>query len=112
MTDLTSKHCKSCEGGVEVLSNTEIQRFMDVIDSGWNTTQNHTIERKFTFTNYWQATAFVNAIAWIAHKEDHHPDILLTYNTVTVSWTTHAISGLSENDFICAAKTDQVLENE
>lgn len=111
MSHLASKHCKSCEGGVEPLNQIEIQRYLDVLDPSWEKSGN-AIERLFTFTNYWQATAFVNAIAWIAHKEDHHPDILLTYNTVRVTWTTHAISGLSENDFICAAKTDQAIDND
>lgn len=112
MSDLTTKHCKSCEGGVEALGKAEILRYMDLIDPSWKKTEEGLIQRKFEFSNYWQATAFVNAAAWIAHTEDHHPDILLTYNTVTVSWITHAISGLSENDFICAAKIDQLLETE
>lgn len=111
MSDLASKHCKSCEGGVEPLTAAEIQRYLDVLEPGWKKGDKNNIERQFEFSNYWQATAFVNAAAWIAHTEDHHPDIQLGYNQVVVSWTTHAIKGLSENDFICAAKIDQLLDN-
>lgn len=111
MSDLASKHCKSCEGGVEPLTAQEIQHYLDVLDPAWKKGQSHNIERSFEFNNYWQATAFVNAAAWVAHTEDHHPDIRLSYNQVVVSWSTHAINGLSENDFICAAKIDQLLDN-
>jgi 4a-hydroxytetrahydrobiopterin dehydratase len=112
MTNLASKHCKACEGGVEPLNNSEVQRYLDVIDPAWSKAGDGSIKRQFSFSNYWQATAFVNAAAWIAHTEDHHPDILLTYKTVDVSWITHAIGGLSENDFICAAKIDQLFDND
>lgn len=112
MSDLKTKHCQSCEGGVDALSNNEIQRYLDLIDPNWQRSTSHSIQRLFEFSNYWQATAFVNAVAWIAHTEDHHPDIVLTYKQVTVKYTTHAINGLSENDFICAAKVDQLLETE
>ena len=111
MTQLASKHCKACEGGVDPLNNVEIQKFLDIVDPAWRKISSNdvpAIERKFEFSNYWQSTAFVNAAAWIAHTEDHHPDITLTYNTVTIKWWTHAIGGLSENDFICAAKLDQI----
>lgn len=111
MSDLASKHCKSCEGGVEPLTAQEVLRYLDVLELGWKKGAKNNVERQFEFTNYWQATAFVNAVAWIAHTEDHHPDIQLGYNQVVVSWSTHAINGLSENDFICAAKVDQLLDS-
>ncbi len=112
MSDLATKHCQSCEGGVDPLSTAEVLKFLDLIDTNWARVSETKIQRDFKFSNYWQASAFVNAVAWIAHTEDHHPDILLTYDSVSVSWTTHAIEGLSENDFICAAKVDQLLELE
>jgi 4a-hydroxytetrahydrobiopterin dehydratase len=62
--------------------------------------------RKFDFKNYYQTMAFVNALAWISHAEDHHPDLLVKYNACTVRYSTHSVGGLSENDFICAAKAD------
>ncbi len=68
------------------------------------------IEAGFDFKNYYQTTAFVNAVAWIAHNEDHHPDIRFSYKHCDVSYSTHAINGLSENDFICAAKIDVLVE--
>ena len=67
------------------------------------------IGRLFRFKNWCQTMAFVNAIAWIAHRENHHPDLEVGYNTCRVSYTTHAIGGLSENDFICAAKVEALL---
>jgi 4a-hydroxytetrahydrobiopterin dehydratase len=67
------------------------------------------IEAPFAFDNYWQTTAFVNAVAWIAHTQDHHPDISFGYKTASVRYWTHAVDGLSENDFICAAKIDALL---
>lgn len=111
MTDLRSKSCQSCEGGVPPLSTAEIQRFLTVIDANWQLDNvKNTITRAFEFKNHYQVTAFVNAIAWISHKEDHHPDITFGYNNCSVSYITHAINGLSENDFICAAKVDGLLE--
>ena len=68
------------------------------------------IERTFVFRNYHEVLAFVNATAWISHREDHHPDLLVSYNKCRVEYWTHAIGGLSENDFICAAKCDALLE--
>jgi len=64
------------------------------------------IRRTFAFENYYVSMAFVNAVAWIAHGEDHHPDMTVGYNKVTVAFQTHSVGGLSENDFICAAKID------
>jgi 4a-hydroxytetrahydrobiopterin dehydratase len=64
------------------------------------------ISRSFAFKNYYETMAFVNALAWIAHREDHHPDLQVGYNRVLVRFSTHSIGGLSENDFICAAKID------
>ncbi len=64
------------------------------------------IRRTFDFKDYYAGIAFVNAVAWIAHREDHHPDLAVGYDKVTVTFSTHSVGGLSENDFICAAKID------
>lgn len=64
------------------------------------------LERTFAFRDYYETIAFVNAIAWMVHAEDHHPDLHVGYNRCTVRWNTHSVAGISENDFICAAKTD------
>jgi 4a-hydroxytetrahydrobiopterin dehydratase len=65
--------------------------------------------RNFDFKNYYQTMAFVNALAWISHGEDHHPDLLVKYNACVVRYSTHSVGGLSENDFICAAKADGLI---
>lgn len=71
--------------------------------------EDKTLSKIYQFKNYYETIAFVNAVAWIAHKEDHHPDLQVSYNRCLVIYTTHAIEGLSENDFICAAKIDGLL---
>jgi 4a-hydroxytetrahydrobiopterin dehydratase len=106
--DLTSKKCKSCEGGVAPLTPDEITSLLTQL-TGWRS-NNHLIEKSYKFKNYYQTMAFVNAIAWVSHREDHHPDITVGYNNCRVEYTTHAINGLSENDFICAAKIDKLFE--
>ncbi len=107
---LTEKRCKPCEGGVPPLTADEAQALLANLDSAWRKTEDSkAIERVFEFTNYYETMAFVNAIAWMAHREDHHPDLTVGYNRCTVRYTTHAIDGLSENDMICAAKVDQLL---
>ena len=68
------------------------------------------IGKTYEFKNYYQTMAFVNAVAWLSHREDHHPEMTVGYNKCHVEYTTHAISGLSENDFICAAKVDALLK--
>jgi len=72
---------------------------------GWSHSGN-ALERSFAFRDYYETIAFVNALAWTVHAEDHHPDMLVAYNRCTVRWYTHSVAGISENDFICAAKTD------
>ena len=69
-----------------------------------------TLVKLYPFTNYYQTMAFVNALAWISHKEDHHPDLTVSYNKCRVEYSTHAVGGLSENDFICAAKCDALYQ--
>ena len=68
------------------------------------------IRRLFTFANHYEVMAFVNAIAWISHREDHHPALTVGYSRCEVEYTTHAVEGLTENDFICAAKVDALLD--
>lgn len=111
MSDLRNKTCQSCEGGAPALSTAEIQRFLTVIDEQWQLSSNgKEIARTFSFNNYYQTTAFVNAAAWIAHTQDHHADISFSYKQCEIRYSTHAIDALSENDFICAAKLDALLE--
>ncbi len=108
VNDLTAKQCKPCEGGMPPLSPTEITILMEQLD-GWEFSSK-LIRKTYNFNNYYQTMAFINAIAWISHREDHHPDITVGYNKCRVEYTTHAIDGLSENDFICAAKIDTLFK--
>jgi len=109
MTDLTSKRCLPCEGGVDPLSTGAASSMLEQTP-GWSVgNDGQSIERDFSFKNFHQTMALTNAIAYIAHQEDHHPDMNVGYNTLHVVYTTHAIGGLSENDFICAAKINALL---
>lgn len=107
---LLEKHCQACEGGVAPLTLDEANKYLKKI-SGWQLeNDNKAITRNFAFKNYYHTMAFVNAIAYMAHFENHHPDLQVSYNSCKVLYTTHAIGGLSENDFICAAKVDKLRE--
>jgi len=104
MSDLAGQKCKPCEGGTKPLNEAEAQNYLAQLP-GWQKL-NQEIVKIFTFKNYYETMAFVNAAAFIAHQEDHHPDMEVSYKTCKVRYTTHAIGGLSENDFICAAKVN------
>lgn len=105
--DLAHKSCKPCEGGVSPLKPGEITLLLQQLES-WKFA-NGVITKTYEFKNYYQTMAFVNAAAWISHREDHHPDMTVGYNQCKVDYSTHAIGGLSENDFICAAKLDALF---
>jgi 4a-hydroxytetrahydrobiopterin dehydratase len=106
--ELTKSRCKPCEGGVSPLTADESAKLLKQL-KGW-TIGNGVITKTYTFKNHYQAVAFMNAAAWISHREDHHPDITVGWNTCRVTYVTHAIKGLSENDFICAAKLDALFD--
>ncbi len=106
--DLTNKNCKPCEGGVPPLTQDESKEMLKQLD-GW-TLGDKLISKTFAFKDYYQTIAFVNAVAWMTHREDHHPDLTVSYNKCRVEYSTHAIDGLSENDFICAAKVDALFK--
>ncbi len=104
MTDLASRKCKPCEGGVAPYTPEQAKQLLKQL-KGWIIDDGKLV-KVYPFTNYYQTMAFVNALAWISHREDHHPDLAVGYNKCRVEYSTHAIGGLSENDFICAAKCD------
>ena len=107
---LTEKRCKPCEGGAPPLDPGAVRELMRALDPVWVLADDgKSISRRFEFSGYYRTIAFVNAIAWVAESEGHHPDLVVGYGKVDCSWTTHAIDGLSENDFICAAKVDRLL---
>jgi 4a-hydroxytetrahydrobiopterin dehydratase len=109
MIDLTQKSCKPCAPGTQPLPR---DRAADLIQQtpGWSLNETASeISRTFKFKNYYETMAFVNALAWVAHREDHHPDIEVGYNRCHVRFSTHSVKGLSENDFIGAAKINALL---
>lgn len=106
--DLAYRKCKPCEGGVSPLTPEEIGRLLKEL-KGWEHA-NGVISKTYAFKNYYQTMAFVNASAWISHRVDHHPDLTVGYSSCRVEYSTHAIGGLSENDFICAAKLDTLYD--
>jgi 4a-hydroxytetrahydrobiopterin dehydratase len=109
MNTLSGKHCKPCEGGVPALPRAEAQAQLRQLAAGWQlSADGKNLERDFRFVDFYRTMSFVNALAHIANLEDHHPDLEVGYNYCRVRYTTHSIGGLSENDFICAAKIDLI----
>jgi 4a-hydroxytetrahydrobiopterin dehydratase len=106
MNELKSLRCQPLEGHPP-MGEAEIREHLARV-SGWALSQG-AIEKLYRFDNFHQTMAFVNALAWIAHAEDHHPDLALGYNHCTVRFNTHSVGGISINDFICAAKVDALL---
>jgi len=107
VSDLTSKTCKPCDGNMAPLTPTEAQRYLKELDAEWRLSPgNDSLHREWKFKNFFHTMSFVNALAHIANAEDHHPDLEVGYGYCRVKYATHAINGLSENDFICAAKLD------
>jgi len=110
MSELLKKHCQPCEGGLPPLSKEQAENLLKETP-GWEINSDYKrINREFKFKDFAEALAFVNKIGALAESEGHHPDILLHgYRHVRIELTTHAIAGLSENDFILAAKIDKIL---
>lgn len=109
-SDLTARHCRPCEGGVPPLDPKVVADLRQELDPEWElSADGRWISRLFTFPNFVRTMGFVNAVAWVAESEGHHPDLEVGYGRCLVKWSTHAVKGLTENDFICAAKVDQLL---
>ena len=111
MDDLINKRCLPCEGGVKPLDISEINKYQKKVD-GWEIIQNdkkvYLLEKKFEFKNFLESQKFTNEVGKISELEGHHPDITFGWGYSKIAITTHAIEGLSENDFILAAKIDQI----
>lgn len=107
---LKAKRCKPCEGGIPPMSLEEARALLQEIPHWEIVDDGQAIRRIFTFSDHYEVMAFVNAIAWISHRENHHPVLTVGYSRCEVVYTTHAVEGLTENDFICAAKVDALLE--
>ena len=111
MSDLLNKKCVPCEGGMPALDFSEIHKYQKKID-GWDVTKNekniYFLEKKFTFQNFVESQKFVNEVGRISEEEGHHPEILFGWGYAKINISTHAIEGLSENDFILASKIDKI----
>ena len=106
----TPLHQRYCHRDAVRLSTEAVEDLMRQLHTDWSTSDDGVrIRRSFRFSNYYQTIAFVNALAWVAHQQDHHPDLQVGYNRCVVDFSTHSVGGLSENDFICAARTDALL---
>ncbi len=112
MTDLINKKCVPCEGGALPLDISEIHKYQTKVD-GWNIVKDdkniYLLEKKFIFQNFLESQNFINNVGRISEEEGHHPDITFGWGYAKINITTHAIEGLSENDFILAAKIDKII---
>lgn len=108
-SQLVQGHCVSCEGGTQPMEKEEVAKYLTLLKTPWDVSVDGlAIQKKFEFKDFSESMVFVNAIAGIAEEEGHHPDIIISYNKVTVLLTTHAIEGLSTNDFIIASKLESI----
>jgi 4a-hydroxytetrahydrobiopterin dehydratase len=106
---LAARKCRPCEGGMPPLTPAQAAGFLAQVSSDWVLADEaRAIVRRFAFRDFYRTMSFVNALAHIANIEDHHPDLEVGYNYCRVKFTTHAVKGLSENDFVCAAKVDLI----
>ncbi|MFM2288059.1 MAG: hypothetical protein RL684_1202 [Pseudomonadota bacterium] len=109
MNELARKRCQPCEGGMPPISPNVASTRLAELDAGWQLAEEgKALVRELKFVDFHRTMSFVNALAHIANTEDHHPDLQVGYNYCRVRFSTHAIGGLSENDFICAAKLDLI----
>jgi 4a-hydroxytetrahydrobiopterin dehydratase len=104
---LAQRHCKACAPGTPPVEAARAAVYLKDLPE-WESTGKE-ISKTYAFKNYYETMAFVNAVAWVAHREDHHPDLEVGYNRCRVRYSTHSVGGLSENDFICAAKVEALF---
>ena len=108
MSDLARKECIPCRGDTPPLSADQVSKLLVQIDLSWSAVENHHLEREFRFENFRDALKFTNQVGEIAESQGHHPDIHLAWGRVNLQMWTHKIDGLTESDFILAAKIDQL----
>lgn len=109
MSELAAQSCVPCRGGVPPLSDDEQRRLLDKLGGDWSVAQGHHLEKTFAFKNFRDAMAFAVKCGMVAEVEGHHPDLLVTWGKVKVTIWTHKIDGLTESDFVLAAKLDQLV---
>jgi 4a-hydroxytetrahydrobiopterin dehydratase len=108
MSDLAIKECIPCKGGVPPLKGEELTELLDMLGGGWQVVDEHHLEKEYRFKDFRTALAFTNRVGELAESQGHHPDIYLTWGKVKLTIWTHKIDGLTESDFILAAKADKV----
>ena len=109
LVPLANAHCLPRRGSEHKLSEARVRELMPEVP-GWELVEDgHALSKTINFKNYYETIAFVNALAYMANREDHHPDLGVHYNRCVVRFSTHDVGGLSENDFICAAKTEALM---
>ena len=109
MSGLAAKQCVPCKGGVPPLQGEELAKLHDQVEGGWRVVDEHHLEKEYKFDNFVQALDFTNRVGNLAEEQGHHPDIYLAWGKVNLQIWTHKINGLTESDFIFAAKADQAL---
>ena len=109
MSDLAKKTCIPCKGGVPPLKGEKLDDLMEKLKNDWKIIKEHHLEKEYSFKNFKEALDFTVKVGELAENQDHHPDIFLTWGKVKVTIWTHKIDGLTESDFIFAAKTDREL---
>lgn len=105
---LSKKHCMPCEGGALAFSKSQTTKYLKGLSKGWKVEDSKKIQKEYKFKDFIQTMTFVNQVALLAQAEDHHPDMHVSYSMVVIELWTHAVGGLSENDFILAAKIDEL----
>lgn len=108
MTRLAQKECVPCKGGIPPLSQDETQKLLGQLQAGWKIIDNHHLEKEVTFKDFLSALAYTNRVGELAETQGHHPDIYLSWGKVKITLWTHKINGLTESDFILAAKIDNL----
>ncbi len=109
MNDLADQECLPCKGGVSPLKGEKLQTLLEKLGNGWQVIQEHHLEKEFHFKNFREALSFVNYVGELAESVNHHPDLYLAWGLVRVTLWTHKIAGLSESDFVFAAKTEREI---
>jgi 4a-hydroxytetrahydrobiopterin dehydratase len=108
MDDLAQKQCIPCRGGVPPLAGAELARLQGELGHGWTVVDGHHLEKEFRFPDFAAALAFVNRVGEMAEEQGHHPDIYLAWGRARIQIWTHKINGLTESDFVFAAKTERL----
>jgi 4a-hydroxytetrahydrobiopterin dehydratase len=108
MKSLAEQQCQHIPEGSPALGADAAAAHLESL-TGWSIDREQ-LTKTFSFKNYYETTAFLNATAWVSHRQDHHPDIALGYNKITFRYSTHTVKGLSINDFICAARIEELFK--